>query len=131
MLTSEAAIKAIIESVIKKSNHEPEQIATGPSENPSQPLLNPDHNLISGINLQDTGSAKGDLEDSPTEHYNSRLGTSGKTSGKPSGKTTAQTGEENANMGTLEEGGRGQICKDEKKKTGIQVDSSSFNFMLI
>ena len=121
MLTSEAAIKAIIESVIKKSqsNHELEQITTGPAENLSQPL-NSDHNL--------TGSEHGDLEqDSPTEHYNSSLGGN---NAEKSGRTTSPTGEKNANMGNLEEGGKGQICKVEKK-TRTQVNASIFIFMLI
>ena len=116
MLTSEAAIKAIIESVIKKSqqNHQPEQITTGLSENLSQPLNS------NGINVQDIGSSGGDLEDKTTEHYNSNPGANNAQT-EPSGRTTYQTGENNANEGNLEEG-EGQICKDEKKKTTIQVD---------
>jgi len=123
MLTSEAAIKAIIESVIKnsQSNHELEQI--GPSENLSQPLKS-DHNLISdSIN---TGSAEADLEESPTDCYNSSLLRGNGI--EASGKTTSQTGEENTKAGNLgeggknlEEGGKEQIANDEeKKKTRIQ-----------
>ena len=120
MLTSEAAIKAIIESVIKKSqsNHELEQITTGPDENLSQPL-NSDHNL--------TGREHTDLEqDIPTE-YNSSLGGN---NAEKSGRTASPTAEKIANMGNLEEGGKGQICKVEKN-TRTQVDTSIFIFMLI
>ena len=69
MLTSEAAIKAIIESVIKKSQSSlelEEQITTGPGEN----ISDTDPDLTKGINLQDTGSAQSDLE----EDCNSSLG---------------------------------------------------------
>ena len=68
MLTSEAAIKAIIESVINKCqqpSHEPEQITTGPSENLSQPSSS-NHNLTNFMNLQDTRRAEGDIGDNPT-----------------------------------------------------------------
>ena len=128
MLTSEAAIKAIIESVIKKSdqsNQEPEQITTGPSENLSQPLNSNNHNLMNGINLQDSGSAGCDLEDNPTEHYNSSPGATNAET-EPSGKKISQIGERNANTGNLEEAEKEQICKVETKKTTIQVDISIY-----
>ena len=121
MLTSEAAIKAIIESVIKKSqqNHEPEQLTTGLSENLSQPSSS-DLNLINGINLQDSGSAQGDLANSPIEHNNSSLGADN-AEREPYRMKSPQNGEKKENMGKLEEGEKGQIWKA-KKKTTIQVD---------
>ena len=122
MLTSEAAIKAIIESVIKKSQSSlelEEQITTGPGEN----ISDTDPDLTKGINLQDTGSAQIDLE----EDFNSGLGANNAEK-EPSGR---RTGEKNPNMGNLEKGGKGRICKDEKKKTRIQVDISIFISMLI
>ena len=116
MLTSEAAIKAIIESVIKKSqsNHELEQITTGPGENLSQ-SLNPNHNLTKEINLQS------DLEGSSTEHNSCSLEANNGEK-EPSERTTSQTIQENANMGNL---------KDEKKKTRTQVNNSIRSLMLI
>lgn len=116
MLTSEAAIKAIIESVIKKSqsDHDLEQI--GPNGSLSR-LTDTDHNLISGVSPR---SAQGDRDESTTTYCNSSLGDVEKEgSGK---KTTSQTGEQNRNV---EEGEKGQIASDEeKKKTRIQVSIS-------
>lgn len=122
MMTSEAAIKAIIESVIKKSqqNHEPEQLTTGLSENLSQPSSS-DLNLINGINLQGSESAQGDLANSPIEHNNSSLGADN-AEREPCRMKSPQNGEKKENMGKLEEGEKGQIWKAEKKKTTIQVD---------
>ena len=116
MLTSEAAIKAIIESVIKKSqsNHELEQITAGPGENLSQ-SWNPNHNLTKEINLQS------DHEGSSTEHNSCSLEANNGEK-EPSERTTSQTIQENANMGNL---------KDEKKKTRTQVNNSIRSLMLI
>ena len=121
-MTSEAAIKAIIESVIKKSqqNHEPEQLSTGLSENLSQPSSS-DLSLINGINFQDSESARGDLANRPIEHNNSSLGAD-IAEKEPSGKKSSQNGEKNENTRNLEEREKGQIWKAEKKKTTTQVD---------
>ena len=105
MLTSEAAIKAIIESVIKKCqqpSQQPEQITTGPSENLSH-LSSSDHNLTNCMNLPNTGRAEGDMDENPTsEHYYSSLwandaGTEARE------KTTSHIGEKNKNAGNLGE----------------------------
>ena len=109
MLTSEAAIKAIIESVIQKSQSSPEpgKSATGPSENLSRTLCS-NHTSTNDMKLEVT--ARGDMADEP---YHSSLGVN-------NAETKANS--DNAKKDTnKEEGAVGQICKDGENKTTIQV----------
>ena len=110
MLTSEAAIKAIIESVIQKSQSSPEpgKTATGPSENLSRTLCS-NHTSTNDMKLEVT--ARGDMADEP---YHSSLGVN-------NAETKANSDNAKKDTRNQEEGAVGQICKDGENKTTIQV----------